>query len=194
MPSAPASPRPLDQVEIVERIFSPDLSGGGLKVPNHPFLPVLLIRGAFGAKAGADGICTNYERNGWVGAWVWQVFDYHHFHPDAHEALSCSHGWAELRLGGPNGEDFRIEAGDALVLPAGVGHCLLAMGSGFEVCGAYPPKQLHRSTWRAEKKLKPGTEGMIAATPMPETDPFYGSGGPLVQSWGPAYGVGSSNR
>ncbi|MFP4260245.1 MAG: hypothetical protein ACLFS1_04110 [Opitutales bacterium] len=94
------------------------LNGG---IPNHPSLPALLYRGAL-ENATAQAWETRFKENGWGGTWRWSVFDYHHFHPNAHEALGVASGSAELRLGGPEGTTVHVEAGDLVVLSAGTGH------------------------------------------------------------------------
>ena len=152
-------------------------------VPNNPDLPAVLMRGALAPGASADAIVALIERNGWGGTWRWRVFDYHHYHPNAHEVLAVASGWAELMLGGPEGERVHVEAGDVLVLPAGTGHCQVEAGAGFEVVGAYPPGQEDYETARAERPHGPETLERIAAVPRPEADPIYGGGGPLMAAW-----------
>ena len=109
-------------------------------IPNHPSLPVLLYRSAL-EDASPNAWKKRFRENGWAGIWCWSVFDYHHFHPDAHEALGVASGSADLRLGGPAGETVHVKAGDLVVLPAGTGHKKEAATNDFQVVGAYPPGQ-----------------------------------------------------
>ena len=152
-------------------------------IPNNPVLPVVLLRGAVPPGTAAEGICDLYRANGWRGAWVWSVFTYHHYHPDAHEVLTVASGEAELLLGGADVKALRLVAGDMLVLPAGTGHRNVAASQDFAICGAYPPDQENFTTNRAA----PGAPGQDAATiarvPLPETDPIFGTGGPLTVAW-----------
>ncbi len=173
-----AAVRPVEEIEIETALFADD----GV-VPNNPRLPVLLLRGALRTPVAPAEIAALYAANGWRGLWRWTIFDYHHYHPNAHEALACDGGAAEVRLGGPSGAVFRIAAGDVLVLPAGVGHCRTASEPGFSVCGGYPAGQENYETVRAAPGTRRDALERIAATPTPESDPIYGAAGPLVDAW-----------
>ncbi|GGL52889.1 cupin domain-containing protein [Wenxinia marina] len=137
-------------------------------VPNHPRWPALILPGVAPADIGADGARALVRRNGWGGDWLYTVFDYHHFHPDAHEALLCVAGRATLRLGGPEGETLEIGPGDGLILPAGFGHKRERGSADFAVVGAYPPGQESPRILRAGDEF----EEDLAALPAPERDPF----------------------
>ena len=78
-------------------------------IPNNPDLPVMLMKGAVDPGIGPSAIRDLLERNGWGGTWEYTVFDYHHYHPNAHEALVVARGWADLTLGGPGAETLRVE-------------------------------------------------------------------------------------
>jgi uncharacterized protein YjlB len=150
-------------------------------VPNNPDLPAVILRGAFAGLAPGE-VRARLERNGWGGTWLWTVFDYHHFHPDAHETLVVVAGAADLALGGPSGRMVHVEAGDCLVLPAGTGHKRASGTSDFQVCGAYPPGQERFETLRAGEGAE-DVSGRIAAVAGPDTDPTTGGGGPLTEAW-----------
>ena len=160
-------------------------------VPNSR-LPVMLIRGALGRPADDKEVHALYRANGWGGTWTWSVYDFHHYHSTAHEALAVASGEARLMLGGPKGQEVTVRAGDLAVLPAGTGHKRLAASPDFAVCGAYPPGQKadllregdadRAESDRAESD-RAEAEGRIAAVPLPPTDPFYGAEGPLLRLW-----------
>lgn len=169
---------PAGEVELATRVFADD----GI-VPNNPRLPVVLMPGAVRPGAGPAAIRALMEANGWGGTWTYTVFDYHHYHSNAHEALICAAGWAEILLGGPHGETFRVREGDAIVLPAGTGHRRMADGDGFAMCGAYPPGQEDRDLIRADADPRGEAAARIAAVADPETCPVYGPGGPLIAAW-----------
>ena len=63
-----------------------------------------------------------FSDNGWSVPWVNGVYDFHHFHAEAHEVLGCAAGWVLVQMGGSNGPEVRLEAGDAVLIPAGVAH------------------------------------------------------------------------
>lgn len=150
-------------------------------IPNHPDLPVVLIRGA--VDGSAEAIMALCQQNGWGGCWCWSVYDFHHWHLDSHEALTVATGWAELRLGGPDGELVRVEAGDVAILPAGTGHKREAASDDFAICGAYPPGQERPAIWRESAVPPETTHDHLRDVPLPGTDPIYGAGGPLIAAW-----------
>lgn len=151
--------------------------------PLPPFpnaeLPVLIYPAALAAPEGFPAL---FRRRGWGGGWVNGVYGFDHFHADAHEVLGCISGWARLRLGGPGGEEVLLRAGDAVLLPAGMGHRRLAQSEDFSVAGAYPPGQ--------SPDLQRGSaadyEAMLRrarSVPLPGTDPVLGEGGPVQAHW-----------
>jgi uncharacterized protein YjlB len=157
-------------------------------MPNNSRLPVLLWHGAIDIseheKRDRHDCGARFEalfaQNGWPPQWRDSVFDYHHFHSTAHEVLGIASGDAELILGGPQGRVIAVRAGDALVLPAGTGHCLLTSGRRFQVIGAYPPGQ----QWDIRREALCDAERIeMEALPFPHSDPVAGDDGPLTRLW-----------
>ncbi|MEB6380292.1 cupin domain-containing protein [Leclercia adecarboxylata] len=149
-------------------------------VPNNPHLPVLIYKGVI-----TDGdIASQFEQrfadNGWPPQWRDGIFDYHHYHSNAHEALGIARGAARLMIGGPGGEEIAVEAGDALLLPAGTGHCRLSATDDFLVVGAYPPET---DFDLCKQAATPAVLARIVALPFPEQDPLTGRSPALTKYW-----------
>lgn len=162
-----------------EKIFFEDDGN----IPNNK-LPLLLYRNVFSLRGaeGARWLEEHFGKNKWLNAWRNGVYGYHHYHSTSHEVLGVYSGNARLQLGGERGQKVEIEAGDIIVIPAGVSHKNLGSSSDFRVVGAYPDG--------SDYDLKTGSEGErpqadknIAAVPVPSTDPFLGRKGGVTAIW-----------
>lgn len=123
-----------------------------------------------------------FAENGWPPAWRASVYTFHHYHSTAHETLGIARGEARLMLGGPEGQEVDVAAGDVIVIPAGVAHRRLSSSADFLVVGCYPPGQ----DWdllRGEPGARPKADENIARVPLPKTDPVSGATGPLMERW-----------
>lgn len=143
--------------------------------PNHMILPVIIYQ-----QTGVDFEQT-FSNNQWKNVWVDGVFDYHHFHPNTHEVLGVKSGQAEMMVGGENGQTFNLSTGDALLLPAGYGHRLISKSDDFQIVGAYPTEN-KVETLKQYDDLK-AVNSMINSVPLPDSDPIFGSKGPMFEEW-----------
>lgn len=154
----------------------------GAAAPNNPRLPVLIYSGVL--PVAADDLATlienRFSANGWPPQWRNGIYDFHHYHTQGHEVLGIARGQARIELGGTTGRMIEIAAGDALLLPAGTGHCRQSASSDFLVVGAYPPGQtgdICRGAASAAQRQQ------IVRLSFPPTDPVLGSDGPLAKHW-----------
>jgi uncharacterized protein YjlB len=76
----------------------------------------------------------------------------HHYHSTSHEVLCVIGGSASITFGGPEGQKIEVSAGDAVVIPAGVGHCNEGYDGGFFAIGAYPMAVLEKDEPLLEEK------------------------------------------
>lgn len=153
-------------------------------VPNNARLPLIVYAGAIDANAAdvAAAFEALFAANGWGDGWRDGIFPFHHYHSTAHEVLGIASGAAEVRFGGESGETLSVKAGDAVLIPAGVGHKRLSSDPGLLVIGAYPPGQ-HPDLMREGAEDKAGIRRRVAAVVMPPRDPVVGEGGPMQRLW-----------
>ena len=162
---------------VIERLILEDDG----RFPNST-LAVLVYRAAIEQGSSAEAFKTLLSRNGWPAQWVGSIFQYHHYHSTAHEALGVASGSAQIALGGPRSVTVSVSEGDAVVIPAGVAHKLESASTDFAVVGAYPPGQ----DWdilTGEHGERETALANISNVPAPRTDPVQGETGPLLEAW-----------
>jgi uncharacterized protein YjlB len=165
---------------VVETLL---LEDDGL-VPNNGRLPLLVYRGVLDV-GGADAeraVLSRFAANGWAGGWVNGIYDFQHYHSNAHEVLGLVRGSPRVQLGGPKGPIVYLAAGDAVVIPAGVGHCRLSREP-ISVVGAYPEGQHDVDLRRATPADRAASLPRLAKVGLPECDPVLGAAGPLLRHW-----------
>ena len=152
-------------------------------IPNSA-LPVLLYHDALDGAADAAGYEQLFARYGWLGAWRDGIFPFHHFHSTAHEVLGIARGTVDVMLGGPNGRQLALRAGDVVVLPAGTGHCNRGSSADLLVVGAYP-NGMRWDLRRGDPAERDEVLANVSRVPPPDQDPVNGHDGPLVELWAP---------
>lgn len=150
-------------------------------IPNSR-LPLLVYRAALPADPAV--IERRFASNRWPPAWRDGVHPFHHFHANTHEALGIARGNAIVLFGGPNGRKLTVQAGDIVVVPAGVGHCGEERSPDLVIVGAYPDNAPRPDQYRGEPGQHAAATAKIADVPPPAADPVSGGGGPLRRLWG----------
>jgi uncharacterized protein YjlB len=148
-------------------------------------LPVILYRGGLEPEARdpASAFERRFAQNGWTNGWRDGVYPFHHYHSTSHEVLGIARGSAILRLGGRQGKNFEVAAGDVVLLPGGTGHKRVSASADFLVVGAYPDGRDWDliKPYRESAKIRDAALARIASLPLPELDPV--EGGPLRHLW-----------
>lgn len=171
--------QPLDSIAVLTFHFADDG-----QIPNHPTLPMIVYKDVLRLSV-TDPAATAeqlFTGNGWQGTWRNGIFDFHHYHSNAHEVLAICRGQATVRFGGEEGETLVVEAGDVALLPAGTGHKRLSPSADLLVVGAYPPRQ-HPDLCRGQAEERPLAVHTIPGVALPAQDPVYGETGPMYSYW-----------
>lgn len=152
-------------------------------IPNSKY-PLLVYKNAFSERgdAGANWLEKQFASNHWSNSWRWRIFPYHHYHSITHEVLGVFQGSAEVHMGGEKGQKMTIEAGDIIVIPAGVGHKCLLYSPDFTVVGAYP-NGMDWDILKGKKGERPQADQNIANVPVPDTDPLQGKAEGTGKIW-----------
>lgn len=131
----------------------------------------------------ANCVKQQFAKNHWVNAWKGGIFTYDHYHSSTHEVLGCVQGSTDVRLGGPGGVTLHIDAGDVLIIPAGVAHRNMGCEHQLTCIGAYPVGyDFDINTGQPGER--PATDERIAQLPIPSYDPLYGFNEGLDLMWG----------
>ena len=162
----------------VEKVYFKDDG----QIPNSKY-PLLLYRQVFTGRdsEGAAWLENRFAENNWTNSWRNGIYPFHHYHSTSHEVLGIYSGTALLHMGGEKGQKITVNAGDVIIIPAGVGHKNLESKE-LGVVGAYPDGR----SWDVNRGLpgeRPGTDKNIAALPLPSTDPLTGKDIGLVKIW-----------
>jgi len=154
-------------------------------IPNNERLPLVVYRGAI-ELCGAEPEASIIERlahHGWGGAWIDGIYPFHHYHARSHEVLVIARGAVDVQMGGAGGPILTLTAADAVVIPAGVGHCRVAARGRLSVVGAYPPGRHAWDLKRATAADRAVALAELAGVGLPPGDPILGAHGPLLRLW-----------
>ncbi|WP_141433754.1 cupin domain-containing protein [Bacillus sp. 03113] len=146
-------------------------------IPNNPTFSVMIYQQPF--KGRTDKIIDIFKHNHWSNSWTNGVYNFQHFHSNAHEVLAIRAGHGKIQIGGEKGKIIEVSAGDVIVLPAGTGHKRIEASDDFSVIGAYP----NGVSYDLQKKANNQLRENIQQVSRPDTDPVYGNEGPLLELW-----------
>ena len=155
--------------------------------PNNDTLTLILMRQAFDSSTRSlvREIEKTFYGNGWGRSWRNGIFTFHHYHSTAHEVLGLYSGQVKAQFGGPDGQIATAEAGDVIIIPAGVSHKNFDQSPDFRCVGAYPKGQSPDMQY-GKPGERPQTDQnirSIRSVPRPKTDPVYGKNGLLLEIW-----------
>ncbi|KAI5459341.1 hypothetical protein BGZ63DRAFT_491549 [Mariannaea sp. PMI_226] len=158
-------------------------------VPNSR-LPVIVYRNVLPRPLDETSTTQFLEKNEWIKGGTWGAIQRHHFHPNTHECYGVFSGSSVLLLGvGPTedeslGHQIQMEAGDVIVLPAGVSHCSKDFNNDYRYVGVYPKGS---PRWKNEYGKVKDTCQMLReqaeSISIPDHDPVLGQNGPLCELW-----------
>jgi uncharacterized protein YjlB len=165
------------------QVISHTLTDDGV-FPNNPRLPLLVYRQAVSLppRDPAALFETRFAAHQWGSAWRNGIYSVHHYHSTAHEVLGVYRGQATVLFGGQQGVELSVQAGDVMIIPAGVAHKNIGASRDFGVVGAYPRGQRWDVCY-GKTGERPRADHNIARVPMPQADPVYGTYGPLAGYW-----------
>lgn len=147
------------------------------KYPLTVYLGVLIF-----SQPTPDEIAALFSANQWGGIWYNGIYSFHHYHSTAHEVLGIASGRGGVQFGGEDGVVLDVNAGDVVVVPAGVAHKKIRSERGFLVVGGYPSGQYPDMNY-GKANERPQADRNIQQVPIPLADPIYGEQGPLIKNW-----------
>lgn len=157
------------------------LSDNGI-FPNNK-LPVVVYKNAFEYSDEISAVFKDaFLQNNWYNFWEAGIFTYHHYHSNTHEVMGVCSGNTILQFGGDEGEKLRIEAGDVIVIPAGVAHKNLMEENAVTCIGAYPDGREYDMNY-GNPDERPGADRNIANVSIPDFDPLFGKNAGLSEIW-----------
>lgn len=139
-------------------------------------LPLLIHRSGI-PDGGEAAVRDCFRAHGWYNNWRYPgIYTYGHFHSTTHECLGVAAGWMEVELFGQGGVRRRVEAGDVIVLPAGVSHRMIGQSDDIMMIGGYPDGRDWDNMQEAaiDEHLRRVAAKRIMMCPIPAKDPVTG--------------------
>jgi uncharacterized protein YjlB len=184
-PTIPLTPAAVSGVARVQplQVISHTLTDDGI-FPNNAQLPLLVYRQAviLPPRDPASLFEARFTAHQWGSTWRNGIYGFHHYHSTAHEVLGVYRGQGTVLFGGEQGVELSLQAGDVVIIPAGVAHKNVGASRDFGVVGAYPRGQ-HWDVCYGKAGERPQADHNIARVSMPRADPVYGTHGPLDSYW-----------
>lgn len=143
--------------------------------PNSRF-PLMVHRQSMPG-GGADEMIGMFRANGWSNNWRYPgVYTYPHFHSTTHECLGVALGWMEVEMFGRGGTTLRVEAGDTIVIPAGVSHNMVGHSDNILMVGGYPDGRDWDNIQEEQltEPLRRAAAKRIMMLPIPSRNPATG--------------------
>lgn len=140
--------------------------------PNSPF-PVVLFTEVFEGEDLEKRFLATFRENNWTNNWLDSVQTKDHYHTTTHEVLAICKGEVRLRIGGNQGKLFHLKAGDALIIPAGVGHFSVDNSFEYVVAGGYPDGREWDMIYNDADQYEAAKRN-IALVPLPTLHPITG--------------------
>lgn len=155
------------------------------RIPNTSIhnKPLLIYHSAFTASAPQLSARLK-EINVVIPQWLYTMYRQSHFHSTSHEVLGIVSGRARLCFGGeenPRRVEPVVQAGDLIIVPAGVAHQLLKdLDGDFGMLGSYPAGKNWDMCYGVEGEDESQITKAIAQQAWFVRDPLYGDDGPAM--------------
>ncbi|CRG89686.1 hypothetical protein PISL3812_06725 [Talaromyces islandicus] len=152
------------------------------RIPNTSIhnKPLLIYHSAFTASASQLSARLK-EIDVVIPQWQYSMYRQSHFHSTTHEVLGIISGRACLCFGGeenPARVQPVVQAGDLIVVPAGVAHQLLQdLDGDFDMLGSYPHGKHWDMCYGVESEDEAQITKAIAQLAWFDRDPLYGDDG-----------------
>lgn len=140
--------------------------------PNSRF-PVIIMPQVFTGDDLENIFPNTFMKNSWSNNWLDIIQSKDHYHSATHEVLGICKGEVNLKIGGQGGKIFHLTAGDAIIIPAGVGHFSTDNCSDYLVAGGYPEGNNWDMIYNEAEKYEAAKQ-RISHLPMPTLHPVSG--------------------